>query len=82
MKWEEGKATAQKCVQRRTAKNKMATKVLQKFMAFSCFYDKLHLQKSSNFLKNCKFKVCRRNYMDDLPKILYFLKFTVYSFAA
>lgn len=57
MKGEEGKAAAQKYVQRRTAKNKMATKVLQKCMAFSCFYDKLHFQKSSNFLKNCNFKM-------------------------
>lgn len=57
VKGEEGKAAAQKYVQRRTAKNKMATKVFQKCMAFSCFYDKLQFQKSSNFLKNCNFKV-------------------------
>lgn len=67
-------------VQRTTAKNKMATKVLGKCMGLSCFYDKFPWQKSSNFLKNGKFKVCGRFVWKIGLEIVYFLKFTVSSF--
>lgn len=77
VKGEDVRTAAQKCDQRTTAKNKMATKVLRNCMVFSCFYDKFPLQKSSNFLKNCNFKVCRRIYTEDLSRKCIF--FAVHS---